>query len=307
MEQVFRALRKLGLMNLARRSWCTFHSRKRGMKLFFRPRVIEVRRGQDEIWIGRDHEVYLNDAITFFDYYFSAVVPEEQHGRRIADYSQPRVHRLRRSLVEFEFPSLPESDESTETYLATLQLQEGETVFDLGAYAGGSTYFFSKAVGSKGMVAAFEPDPVNQQFLRANVQRHGLANVIISDCGIWSENTTLAFQSEGNMGSSVSAVLKRNSNVRQTQVITLDEASRLLGDRCVSCIKMDIEGAEVEVLQGAGEFLRRHRSRLVIEPHRIEGQMTTEKVTEILRGFGYHVELLSQGSQNWPLIAARLV
>lgn len=266
-----------------------------------------VRRGNDEIRIGRSHEVYLNDMIVFFDYYFGAVVPEQNGSARVADYSNPKLHRLRHSAVEFEFPALPESDESTQMYLDALQPKPGEVVFDLGAYAGGSTYFFAKAVGPEGLVVAFEPDPASLQYLRTNVSRHALANVMIFDCGIWSENTTLSFQSEGNMGSSVASILKRDSNVRQTRVVTLDEAARLAGGRPVSCIKMDIEGAEVAVLRSATDFLRANRPRLIIEPHAIDGEMTTGEITEILQGCGYRVEVLSQGSQDWPLVSARPV
>ena len=297
-------LRKLGLIALARRGWSEFSSRRRGMRLSYLPEAIHIIRGQDEIRISRGHEVYAHHITIFFDYYFSAVVPEEAAGRRIVDYSKPKVQRLRRSLIEFEFPSLPESDESTEMYLAALKLKEGEVVFDLGAYAGASAYFFAKAVGASGLVAAFEPDTTTLAFLRSNVQRHSLSNVKIFDCGIWSENTTLAFQAEGNMGSSVSTILKRDSNLRETRVVTLEEAARLSGGRPVACIKMDIEGAEVEVLRSARDFLRAHRPRLVIEPHQVEGRMTTAAVRELLQGLDYNVEILSQGSQNWPLISA---
>lgn len=298
-------LRKLGLINLARRLWCAVSSRKRGIKISYQREAIRVRREEHEILIGRNHEVYLNDMILFFDYYFSAVVPEQSNGHELVDYSHPRLHRLRRSQVEFEFPALPESDESTDMYLSALGLTEGEVVFDLGAYAGASTYFFAKAVGPQGVVAAFEPDPTSLAFLRSNVVRHSLSNVQVFDCGIWSANTTLMFQSEGNMGSSVAKILKRDSHVRATNVVTLDEAARRLGGRRVAGIKMDVEGAEVEVLKSAGEFLRDHRPRLVVEPHFVDGVMTTGAVSEMLSAYGYNVEVLSQGSQDWPLVAAR--
>ena len=304
-EKFVRALlRKLGLIHLARRVWSTIASRRRGIRLTFEGDRIRVRRGREEIHLAPAHEVYTYDMVVFFDYYFSAVTPEERNGTRVADYSRPKVHRLRRSLVELEFPSLPESDESTEMYLGALQPKEGEVVLDLGAYAGGSTYFFSKAVGPNGCVLAFEPDITSLQFLRANIARHALANVEVFDCGVWSENTTLAFQAEGSMGSSVSALLKRDSNLRETRVITLSEAAKLANGRRIDCIKMDIEGAEVEVLKSAGSFFREHRPRLVIEPHKLDGRMSTDDVSRILQGYGYEVEVLSQGSQEWPLVRA---
>ncbi|MEP6811283.1 MAG: FkbM family methyltransferase [Chthoniobacterales bacterium] len=296
-------LRRLGLLEQARRSWCAVLARAKGISVVRDAQAIRIRRKQDEIRIASSHGVYLGDMINFFDYYFSAVVPEEQGGYRVADYSQPKVHRLSGSQVAFEFPSLPESDESTEAYLTALQPKAGEVVLDLGSYAGASTYFFSKAVGPEGIVAAFEPDPTSRVSLERNVREHSLANVKIFPLGIWSEAKTMAFQSEGNMGSSVSEIVKRSSNTREVEMITLEEAARLAGASSVACVKMDIEGAEVAVLQAAGDFLQRHRPRLVIEPHLVEGRMSTEPIMAILRRAGYRVDVISQG-KDWPLISA---
>ncbi|MEJ7607462.1 MAG: FkbM family methyltransferase [Bryobacteraceae bacterium] len=102
------------------------------------------------------------------------------------------------------------------------------------------------------------------------------------------------------------AVLGRSSNARIVDVVTLDEAAALLGDKRVAAVKMDIEGAELEVLRGAGDFLRRHQPSLVVEPHPDgSGKMNTEQICEILHSFNYSADLVSQGAEDWPLIAAR--
>ena len=70
---------------------------------------------------------------------------------------------------------------------------------------------------------------------------------------------------------------------------------------------MDIEGAELVILKNAGDFLRRHRTaRLVIEPHKINGVLCTEEISQLLKGYGYVVNLLSQGTDDWPLVVAHL-
>jgi len=274
------------------------------VELFFSEHFIAVRDGECEIRINPAHVAYLWDVAVFFEYYHSAVFPEKKQGLSTVDYSRPRVHRLVRSGVEFEFPSLPEPDETTEPYLAALRIQPGDIVLDLGAYAGASAYFLSKAVGPHGLVASFEPDEVTFRYLKANVARHGLANVKIFKKGIWSETTTLAFQSEGNMGSSVVQVLGRNSNVKRIGVVTLDDALILEGAPRVAAIKMDIEGAELAVLRNAGDFLRRHRPNLIIEVHFIDGRRPVEEICEILRANDYLVELPLQGSGGEGLVAA---
>jgi FkbM family methyltransferase len=227
------------------------------------------------------------------------------HGVAVVDYSRPALQKLARSGVEFEFPSLPESDESTEIYLSYLAVKPGDAVLDLGAYAGASAYFFAKAAGTDGIVVAFEPDEINFQYLKANIARHHLTTVRPVEKGVWSETTSLQFQAEGNLGSSAATISGRKSNVKWVPVLSLEAAAQLTEGKRVAAIKMDIEGAEVAVLKQAGGFLRQHRPRLVIEPHSVDGKMVTEEVCQILQSYGYVTERLSQGSQNWPLIAAR--
>jgi FkbM family methyltransferase len=100
----------------------------------------------------------------------------------------------------------------------------------------------------------------NFQYLKRNTSTHDLKNVRIFNKGIWTENTTIPFQAEGNMGSSALAILGRNSNVQMVEVVTLDDALVLAGVSSLNAIKMDIEGAELEVLRSAESFLRRHRT-----------------------------------------------
>jgi FkbM family methyltransferase len=289
------------------RLWISNYARNLDVSLEFKSCHIRVRKSNHVILISPEHELYLKDMINFFDYYHGAVIPNIIKGVAVVDYSHPTLQKLTRSGIEFDFPSLPESDESTEAYMTALDVKLGEAVFDLGAYAGASAYFLAKAVGTEGIVISFEPDEINFRYLRANITRHNLTNVRPVQKGVWSESTSLEFQAEGNMGSSIAKILRRKSNVKVVQVVSLEDAAKLTGGKRVSAVKMDIEGAEVVVLRKAGEFLREHQPRLIIEPHVVEGKMATEEICHILQNYGYVTELLSQGTQNWPLIAARPV
>ena len=280
------------------------------LELSFEDTIIRLRKNQREIRINALHPTQAWDVGNAFEYFFSAVEPEARGGIAVVDYSARRVHRLARSGLEFEFPSLPEADESTEVYLTSLGIKPGDFVLDLGAYAGASAYFLAKAVGPDGLVASFEPDAANFRSLAANIERHGLTNVMAVPKGVWQETTTLAFQAEGSMSSSIADVVGRSSNVTTIEVLSLDEAAALGGTRRVAAIKMDIEGAELAVLRGAEAFLRKHRPRITVEPHWVQGQtvgadgMDTEEVCAILRSYDYTVEVLAQGLLHWPLVAA---
>ena len=175
------------------------YAAKLGIKVIPSREVIDVCRGKDTIRISTSHEIYTHDMVKYFDYYFRAVSPDLKSDQRIVDYSYPRLHCLQPSGVELEFPSLPESDETTEVYLKALDLQPGDCMLDLGAYAGASAYFFSKAVGPDGLVIAFEPDQKTFPYLLGNIKRHQLINVNPVAKGVWKETTTLRFSSEGNL------------------------------------------------------------------------------------------------------------
>jgi len=277
------------------------HAAAYGLKVVFKKRYIAVNREMESIRVAPQHEVYLCDMIKYFDYYHGAV--HSVNG--MVDYSKPAIQRLMKSGVKFEFPSLPESDDSTEVYLEHLKIQEGNIVFDLGAYAGSSSYVFSKLAGPHGLVVAFEPDAENFKYFQKNILRHSLTNVRAFRKGVWSSNCTIEFQTEGNMGSSIASITERRSNVKSVEVVTLDKALELAGVDTVHAIKMDIEGAELEVLRSAREFLQRHRPRMVIEPHFVDGKMCTDELLALLTELGYSTQLATQGAiSDWPLVVA---
>lgn len=156
-----RLLKSFGMLGSVQRVACRIRACNLGLVLEFKDSHMTVRKGKREIRINPKHEIYLWDMINYFDYYHDAVFPSTENGVELVDYSCPILHRLRRSGIEFEFPSLPESDESTEVYMRALNLMPGDVVLDFGAYAGASAYFLAKAVGPDGIVLSFEPDKTN--------------------------------------------------------------------------------------------------------------------------------------------------
>ncbi len=259
--------------------------------------VISISNGNRRICIsaGKNPGFYTNDMIVWFDYYHSAVKAFMSDGIAVVDYSSPRLHSLSKSGAEFTFPGLPESDESIMEYVTALNVKPGDTVLDLGAYAGASTYFLSKAVGPDGMVLAFEPDETTFRYLEENVARHNLRNVKCFKCGVWDSKAVVHFQMEGNPGSGVVTLLGRNSSSKMASMITLDDVSEIVAGKRIAAIKMDIEGSELPVIKSAREFLTRHQPNLVIEPHYVDGKLVTDEVCKLLQSYGFDIKMLSQG------------
>lgn len=282
-------------------------ARQKGCRLRSEGSFVAVRRDEREIRISRPNLVYALDLINSFEYYFGAVEPrKEPGGLLVADFSRPARHVMRHDGVPFWFPELPEPLATTEAYLGKAALQPGQTVLDLGAYAGGASYHFSKAVGAAGRVYAFEPDPVSFECLLRNIELHRLANVVPINVGIWSSSGRAVFQSEGSMGSAmVEASNRESANRVEVEVVSLSDFCAREGLARVDFVKMDIEGSEAPVLAAAEGFLLQYRPRIIIEPHPVRGVLSDVEVAQILRAGGYEVEEVAQPGVELQLLFAR--
>jgi FkbM family methyltransferase len=279
-----------------------------------RDRLILSDRSRRQIWLNRANAVYLPDLAASFEYYFSAVehfvLPASVGGGRVVDYSSPRYHQVQ-GFQDFPvmFPSLAEPFQTCEQYLEFAQLREGQTAMDLGCYAGLTAIAFSKSVGITGSVIAVEPDPSNRAIASKNLALHhrvnGLDNVKLLPYAIGGEEGTVEFSAEGSMGSaSVRIVGGYRGAIVEVPTLTLDGILLRAGAPKVDFIKMDIEGAELEVIRSARSFLTSHRPRMIIEPHEVDGRLVTQELVVLLRSFGYRCGVIEQFGVSLPLVTA---
>nr|WP_318381234.1 FkbM family methyltransferase [uncultured Enterobacter sp.] len=148
-------------------------------------------------------------------------------------------------------------------YLAEdlVKLQDEEVYVDCGAYDGDSVLAFLRAAEKQGVVKpakilAFEPEDKNFTLLQnANV---GDVQLTAINKGVWSENTTLRFDS----GMDTSSRLSEGEGNTSVEVVSIDNA--LEGTHYATFIKMDIEGAELEALKGAQQTIRASKPILTI-------------------------------------------
>lgn len=143
------------------------------------------------------------------------------------------------------------------------RVQPGQLVLDIGGNVGQYAVLFSALVGPAGKVITFEPDELHRTILHRNVELNRCSDrVTIEDLALSDANGTHTFFSRNDqMSSLVRTGLGTNataSDVKQQIVTTarLDDYIRLKGLGLADWVKIDTEGAEINILRAAGELLR---------------------------------------------------
>ena len=171
-------------------------------------------------------------------------------------------------------------------------LTPSSTFIDIGANIGKYTIIagrsISKSKGS-GKVIAIEPESYNYSALLKNISLNNLNNVIPVNCACFSSNKNLKFYVERS-GSGFNSIYKKaNFNEVVVKGFMLDTILAKHKIKKVDLIKLDVEGAEIEVLKGAKNVLKHSHPMIVFECW--ENKELSE-ITKILNRFGYQTSLL---------------
>ncbi len=168
--------------------------------------------------------------------------------------------RLTGSISALQSTDTPE-DALWETILRPVRY---ESCADLGAYTGDSVRGLLKYAPNVRKIVAMEPDPRSYRKLSAYLEGAGIPDAVAIPAGAWNADTLLEFASQGNRNSSIYG----GGKGAPAQMRRLD--SVLAGER-LDYLKIDVEGAEREALEGARETIARwkpdirlslyHRSR----------------------------------------------
>lgn len=149
--------------------------------------------------------------------------------------------------------------------------------FDVGAHVGLYSLVASCLVGPKGKVVAFEADPLNAQLIREHAVRNGLSNISVAQVAVWRSEGEVRFRRGGGQatgkssrrGAVVDAGLAMGSGeIISVQAVSLDRFAE--GNCSPEVIKIDVEGAECEVLAGSTGLLARAKPTLICEVHTAE-------------------------------------
>jgi len=133
-----------------------------------------------------------------------------------------------------------------EIYKTAFPQDSSPVIIDCGANIGLSVIYF-KTQYPNCILTAFEPDPKNHDLLLKNINSMNLENVIVRKEAVWVKNTTLNFIGEGTTASRIEEETNTNAKDGAVRVKAI-RLSDLLQSK-VDMLKIDIEGAEYEVLK----------------------------------------------------------
>lgn len=168
--------------------------------------------------------------------------------------------------------------------------KENPYIVDCGANMGLSILYFKK-IFPKARILAFEPDENTFKVLTKNTSHFG-ESVVLKKKAVWTEDTELAFFSEGSLAGSVVVDFANKNNVTKVQATDL---KKYLNEE-IDFLKIDIEGAENQLIFD----LRGHLSNiqnLFLEYHGIlNEEQNLDEILKLLKeeGFQYYIRLAGE-------------
>ena len=160
-------------------------------------------------------------------------------------------------------------------------------IIDCGANLGMSIIYF-KELYPKANITAFEADDYIFSFLKKNMQSFRYEDVEIVNKAVWNKEEELTFFAEGGAGGRLE-LLGKEKNIKNVKTIRL---KNWLKNKKVDFLKMDVEGAEFEVIEDCRDELKNVET-IFIEYHSFSAKKQNLHILlSILHeaGFRYHIK-----------------
>ena len=200
--------------------------------------------------------------------------------------------------------------ESGEVDLIKRHVDPQRDVIDVGANVGFYTILFSKIISGTRKVLAIEPTPLASEYLRKNIDRNGCAGSVVVFEGVASSkrgDCLINVVSGMEEFSSIGKIVHPSVALEHAVSITVkgDTIDNLVSDFGLEpgFIKIDVEGAEYSVLNGANDTIRRCRPVVILELNEMllsSCNARPQMVIDLFTEYGYHCVPTSEGVLALP-------
>ena len=154
-------------------------------------------------------------------------------------------------------------------------LERGSIVLDVGANSGIYSIFYSRLVGDKGRIYAFEPDTSNYFLLQENLKLNNCNNVRAYNFALSNKESIVEMISynpadlnlklQGDSFKYMKEVSDITEPLHRTKAYKLDDLDEIKNISKIDFIKIDVEGAELLVLQGSINTIKKHKPVIIFE------------------------------------------
>jgi FkbM family methyltransferase len=229
---------------------------------------------------------------------------EETVWRRLIDYAETAPRQARHSArvldLEMEFPD-PHAFASQwydVMVKQSLKIQlDASTprVLDCGAHVG-LVSLWARQQWAAARITAFEPDPVIAGMLRDNVRRNGMDGIEVVEAAVWKSSGTVTFRAPGSDAGAIDAVAADTVGAsREVRSVRLRDWLT----EPIDFLKIDIEGAELDVLEDSADALAVVEN-IHLEVHDFDpGRRLLPGCLSVLERAGFTYALSDLGSATW--------
>jgi FkbM family methyltransferase len=191
-------------------------------------------------------------------------------------------------------------------------LSPGDVFYDVGANVGFFSLLAARLVGHAGRVVAFEPAFDNVAVLGDNVRRNRAGNILISTQAA-SRTTGVELLWLADFAGGHSLVRSGDANERWASLVetsSLDDFAARGGTAPPDVVKIDVEGAEIAVLEGMSSMLARGGPTLIIEvdgPTSADHDARLAEIAHLLESFRYHMTNLADSYEGIDWVVSHWV
>lgn len=161
-------------------------------------------------------------------------------------------------------------------------LKPGMSFVDVGANIGWFSLYAATLIGESGKITAYEPSDWTFDRLRANIQLNGFANISARRAAVGQTTTT----AELVLPCGYRLDRKDTATKQRVDIVALDDD---LDGQPVDLIKIDTDGFEIDVINGAKTTIENHTPNIIFEVMTRTDAAKTRDVTDFLRGLDYRI------------------
>jgi FkbM family methyltransferase len=186
--------------------------------------------------------------------------------------------------------------------------EPGDVVLDAGGCWGDTALYFAGLVGPAGKVYTFEFDPESLEIMRANLalNPHLASRIEVVERALWDRSgETLEFVQAGRMTTLVGPGAEQPST-RPVSTITIDDFAQERGLERLDFLKMDVEGAELNLLRGARASIERFAPKLGIAAYHKDDDLVSipEEIASVDPEYRFYLGSYSPVEEETVLFGA---